>query len=138
MWKSLGFAFILAGPLPLSAQVAPTAASHPAAVVPACEVRAPERSCHPSPWGHETGSVTSRPWPPLGTSQLHHQMTAPTKVTAAQIPRAAWPLVGCGAGAAIFAVISVFSDAKLSSGMLLGCVIGFAASAGASQNARLR
>lgn len=137
MWKLLGLAFILAQPLPLSAQVAPSAESHPTVEAAACDVRAPERSCHPSPWS-QTSSAASLPWPPLGTSQLDHQMTAPTKVTAAQIPRAAWPLVGCGAGAAIFAVISVFSDTKLSSGMLLGCVIGFAASAGASQNARLR
>jgi hypothetical protein len=135
MWKSLGLAFILAGPLPLSAQVAPVT-DVTTAEAAACEVRAPERSCHRPPWSQK-GSATSIPWPPLGTLQLDNETPAMT-VTAAQIPRAAWPLVGCGAGAAVFAIITVFSDTRLSSGMLLGCVIGFAASEGANQNARSR
>lgn len=136
MWKSLGFAFILAGALPLSAQVAPSADTHPTAEVPACDVRALKRSCHLSPW-NQTGSATRLPWPPLRTSQLDYQ-TPLTKVTAAQIPPAAWPLVGCGVGAAVLGIISVFSDTKLLRGMLFGCVIGYAASAGASQEAGRR
>lgn len=131
MWKSLAVAFILAGSLPLSAQVAPSADVHLAAEVLACDVRPPERSCPPSPWS-SIPSATHLPWPPLGTLQMDHQ-TPSTKVTAAQIPPGAWPFVGCGAGAAVFAVLGVFSDNKLSSGMLLGCVIGFAMGTGAMQ-----
>lgn len=135
MWKLLGVAFILAQPLPLSAQVAPSAESHPAAEVPACDARAPERSCHPAP-SSQTGPASSLP--PLGISQFDHQTKPLTQVAAAQIPRAAWPLLGCGVGAAIFGILSVFSDTRLSQAMLLGCVIGFGATAGASQQAGLR
>ncbi|MDQ3607145.1 MAG: hypothetical protein M3418_13280 [Gemmatimonadota bacterium] len=134
MWKILTVIFVLGGSLPLSAQGAP---------LPDIAPTMASRTCAPA---SDTATCEGRLWPAVApiTGVLSLQLLAPAREpyerfprsAAVRIPKEAWPFIGCGAGALIFGVITLFADAKASSSMLLGCVIGTATAMGASQEER--